>query len=139
MMETKPWGTEWADALSMSNPEIDAEHKHFIDLVNMLNQEIASQQRDKDNILRIMKLILDDALAHFAHEERLFKEKTYPKAVEHAQIHKELIKGIKQGLEDIRNTDHISRWVEVGLAIESALVTHLVEEDTKYIDYLRTE
>ncbi len=137
-MKNRPWGTEWADALSMSNPEIDAEHKHFIDLVNMLNREIASQQRDKDNILRIMGLILDDARAHFAHEERLFKEKAYPKAEEHAQIHKKLIAALNQSLEDIRNTDHVRRWVEVGLATETALVTHLVDEDTKYIDYLRT-
>jgi len=138
-MGTKPWGTEWADALSMSNPEIDAEHKQFIDLVNMLNREIASQQRDKDNILRIMGLILDDARAHFAHEEALFKEKAYPNAKEHAKIHAELIATLNQGLEDIRNTDHISRWVEIGLATEAALVTHMVDEDTKYIDYLRTD
>jgi len=138
-MKTKPWGIEWTDALSMSNPEIDAEHKHFIKLVNMLNGEIASQQRDKDNILRIMGLILDDARAHFAHEERLFKEKAYPKAKEHTRIHTELIKELEQGLKDIRNTDFIKRWVEVGLATEKALVSHLVSVDTQYIDYLRTD
>lgn len=138
-MGTQAWGTEWADALSMSNPEIDAEHKHCIELVNMLNHEIASQQRDKDNILRIMGLILDDALAHFAHEERLFEEKAYPNAAEHARIHAKLIAGIEQGVEDIRDTDDVSHWAKTGLAIESALVAHLVDEDTKYIDYLRTE
>ncbi len=138
-MGTKPWGTEWADALSMSNPEIDAEHKHFIDLVNMLNREIASQQRDKDNILRIMGLILEDAKTHFAHEERLFEEKAYPKTEEHTEIHTSLIKTLEQGLEDIRNTDHIKRWVEVGLATEAALVNHMVDEDTQYISYLRTD
>ena len=138
-MGTKPWGTEWADALSMSNPEIDAEHKHFIDLVNKLNAEIASQGRDKDNILRIMDLILDDARAHFAHEERLFKEKAYPKAQEHSQIHTRLIAELEQGLKDIRNTDLIKRWVEIGLATETALVSHMVDEDTQYIEYLRTD
>jgi len=138
-MGTKPWGTEWADALSMSNPEIDAEHKHFIDLVNKLNAEIASQGRDKDNILRIMDLILDDARAHFAHEERLFKEKAYPKAQEHSKIHTRLIAELEQGLKDIRNTDLIKRWVEIGLATETALVSHMVDEDTQYIEYLRTD
>ena len=138
-MGTKPWGTEWADALSMSNPEIDAEHKHFIDLVNKLNAEIASQGRDKDNILRIMDLILDDARAHFAHEERLFKEKAYPKAQGHSQIHTRLIAELEQGLKDIRNTDLIKRWVEIGLATETALVSHMVDEDTQYIEYLRTD
>ena len=138
-MGTRPWGTEWADALSMSNPEIDAEHKHFIDLVDMLNSEIASQQRDKDNILRIMGLLLEDAHAHFEHEERLFEEKSYPKAEEHAQIHSQLIKALEQGLKDIRNTDHIARWVDIGLETKTALLTHMLDEDTKYISYLRTD
>jgi hemerythrin len=138
-MGSKPWGTEWADALSMSNPEIDAEHKHFIDLVNMLNREIASQERDKDKILHIMDLILDDARDHFAHEERLFKEKAYPAAEEHANIHANLIAALEQGLEDIRNSDFIKVWVKVGLGVETALINHLVDEDTKYIDYLRTD
>ncbi|ATX80803.1 hypothetical protein Ga0123461_2404 [Mariprofundus aestuarium] len=36
-MDSLPWKIEWSDELSMSNAEIDAEHQHFIKLVNELN------------------------------------------------------------------------------------------------------
>jgi len=138
-MVLTPWKIEWSNALSMSNPEIDAEHRHFIKLVNKLNGEIRSQQRDKAVIEQIMKLILKDAIAHFSHEERLFAEKNYPAAQEHTQIHSELISKLKQALEEIQNTDFSKEWVEKGLAIKSLLVDHVLNVDTQYIEYLRTE
>ncbi len=57
-MGNSPWTIEWTDALSVSNPEIDAEHQHFIKLVNELNGEIGTR-RDKSEIQRIMGLILE--------------------------------------------------------------------------------
>jgi hemerythrin len=66
----------------MSNAEIDAQHQYFIALTNKLNDAIIDRH-DKTEIERIMHLMLEDALAHFAHEERLFIEMNYPRAEEH--------------------------------------------------------
>lgn len=138
-MQTSPWDIKWSDELSMSNAEIDAEHQHFIKLVNELNGEIMSQQRDKANVERIMGDILEDAIAHFAHEERLFVEKSYPAAEEHTQIHAELISKLKQVLQEIQESEYSYEWVEMGLTIKGLLVNHVLYEDTQYIEYLRTE
>ena len=137
-MGNSPWAIEWSDALSMSNPEIDAEHQHFIKLVNELNGAIIARQ-DKSDIQRIMGLILEDAIAHFSHEERLFIEKNYPAAQEHTQIHSELIDKFRQANKDIQNTEFGAEWIETGLAIKGLLVDHVLNEDTRYIEYLRTE
>ena len=137
-MENPTWAIEWSDALSMSNPEIDAEHQHFIKLVNELNGAIIAR-RDKPDIQRIMGLILEDAIAHFSHEERLFSERNYPAAQEHAQIHSELINKFKQALKEIQNTEFSVEWIEIGLTIKGLLVDHVLNEDTRYIEYLRTE
>ncbi|NWF37728.1 bacteriohemerythrin [Mariprofundus sp. NF] len=138
-MEVSPWRIEWSDELSMSNSEIDAEHRNFIRLVNELNNEIMSQQRDKAVVVRILNQILDDAIAHFAHEERLFIEKSYPAREEHAQLHAELISKFKQALKDIHATEYGRIWIATGLEIRSLLVNHVLFEDTQYIEYLRTE
>jgi hemerythrin-like metal-binding protein len=138
-MNTSPWIIEWSDALSMSNPEIDAEHQHCIGLVNQLNKKILSQQQDKAVIEHIMGLILMDAVAHFAHEERLFVENNYPAAQEHAQIHSEAINKFKQALKEIQSTNIRAVWVKEGVGIKNLLVAHLLNEDTKYIEYLQTE
>jgi len=132
-------GIKWSDSLSMSNSEIDAEHKHLISLVNRLNAEIASQQREQKNIQHIVNLMLEDSIAHFAHEERLFAVKSYPDAEEHKQIHETLLHDLKQALKDIQNTDFVKEWVAIGLEVEKLLVDHVLNEDTKYIQYLRTD
>ncbi len=138
-MAAPSWKIEWSDALSMSNPEIDAEHQNFINLVNELNGEIASQRRDKAVVEHIMSRILEGAIAHFSHEERLFVEKGYPSAKEHLRIHSDLINKFSQALEEIHNTDIGVRWTKVGLEIKNLLVDHVLNEDTKYIEYLRTK
>ncbi|MES9899968.1 MAG: hemerythrin domain-containing protein [Sedimenticola sp.] len=138
-MKIAPWRIEWSDELSMSNSGIDAEHQNFIRLVNELNDEIMSQERDKGVVEHIMNLILKDAVAHFLHEERLFVENNYPATLEHTQIHLVLIAKFKKALEEIQNTDFSKEWIDIGLDIKDLLVDHVLSEDTKYIEYLRTE
>ena len=138
-MESSPFTIVWSDALSMSNPEIDAEHQNFIKLVNKLNTEIMSQKRDKAVVEQIMNHIMKDAIAHFSHEERLFAEKGFPDAEGHTEIHSELITKFEQALKEIQNSDFGEVWIKAGLEIKDLLVSHVINEDTKYIKYLRTE
>ncbi|BBE51856.1 Bacteriohemerythrin [Ferriphaselus amnicola] len=134
--KSTPWRLTWTDDLSVCDPEIDAEHKHFIMLVNELNGAIISRLGIEE-IKRCMRAIVDDAVAHFAHEERLFKEWCYLNASEHALKHAEAIQyfhNITEGFE--RNgTDY--EWIETGLKVKQAFIGHLLEEDLKYRDYCR--
>ncbi len=108
----------------------------MIKLLNELHDEISSQQRDKAVVEHIMSLILEGAIAHFSHEERLFVENNYPAAQEHAQIHSELISKLKQALIEIQNTDIGRVWGETSLTIKGLLVDHIFNEDIKYFEYL---
>lgn len=108
----------------------------MIKLLNELHDEISSQQRDKAVVEHIMSLILEDAIAHFSREERLFVESNYPAAQEHAQIHSELISKLKQAFIEIQNTDIGRVWAETSLTIKSLLVDHIFNEDIKHIEYL---
>lgn len=126
---------EWTDTLSVRNSEIDAEHRHFIALVNELNIAIISR-RDKSEVERIMGLILDDAVAHFAHEEKLFTACGFPLADEHIRIHQNLTQTLRTALEQIHQSEFSREWVEIGLAIRNQLVNHLISVDSQYITYL---
>jgi len=138
-MSKATWKIEWSDALSMANPEIDAEHRHFIELVNTLNSAIIDQRHNQADIEHIMNLILEDAIAHFSNEERLFAEKDFPGAQRHTRIHAALISRFRQVLADIHNSGSGREWVDAGLTIKHLLVNHIVIEDAKYMEYLRTE
>jgi len=130
---------EWSEMLSMLNPQIDAEHKHIIELVNELNDAIASPRRDKADIVRIMGLILEDSVAHFGHEENLFIVKGYPEVFVHSQSHAALVSTLEQSLKEIQNTEFSSQWLEIGLTIRDQFVGHVVNEDIRYVEYLRTK
>lgn len=137
-MAEASWKIEWSDALSMSNPEIDAEHQRFIALLNELNGAIIGGHHDNADIERIMNVLLGDAIAHFSHEERLFVEKGYPAAQAHTQIHSAIISKFKQTLKQIHDSEFSNGWIERVLTIKNLLINHILIDDTKYSEYLRT-
>ena len=129
-----PWRLDWNERLSVCIPEIDVEHQRFISLVNDLNEAIIARM-DKEVIKRCMQAILDDAAAHFAHEEALFKEWKYPVAEEHAARHAEITQALHEIMSHFVHGGTEYEWIEAGLQVKQALIDHLLIEDMKYRDY----
>lgn len=126
---------EWSDSLSMGHPGIDAEHRHFIALVNQLNLAILDR-KEKSEIEHIMHAIEEDARSHFDHEDRLLAACGFPLALEHAQIHRQLITNLQQAMETLHRAEFEREWLTLGLDIKSLLLSHLLSVDRQYIDYL---
>jgi len=134
--DSTPWSLEWTEELSVGIPEIDAEHRHFIRLVNELNDAI-SRRMDVVEIGKRMQAVLDDAVAHFQHEAVLFKEWGYPDASEHEQKHAQITRTLHEIRSQLANGGTEYEWVEAGLKIKKTLIDHLLNEDMKYRDYRR--
>jgi hemerythrin-like metal-binding protein len=132
--DSSPWRLEWNDGLSVCIPEIDAEHQHFILLVNELNEAIIGRM-DVGEIKKRMQAIVDDAVAHFAHEEALFKEWGYPAAGEHAQKHAQVLLAMREIMGGFKSGGIEYEWIKAGLQVKEALIEHLLSEDMKYRDY----
>jgi len=133
--EPSPWRLEWNEKLSMSIPEIDAEHQNFILLVNKLNEAIIGRM-DVEQIKYRMQSILIDAEKHFAHEEALFKQWGYPDAEEHARRHAQVVQALNEIMGHFERGGVDYEWIEAGLKVKEALIMHLLNEDMKYRDYL---
>ena len=134
-METKPiWKLEWNENLSMFLPEIDAEHQRFILLINQLNETIAAR-KDIGDIKKCMRAIMDDAAAHFAHEEALFREWRYPSAEEHAKWHAQITQALSSIMDGLERGMSEYECIEAGLKIKQVLIQHLLTEDMKYRDF----
>jgi hemerythrin len=132
--DTSPWTLVWTDELSVFIPEIDAEHRHFIKLINELNEAI-TRRLDLAQIKKCMQAILDDAVAHFDHEEALFRAWGYPDAQAHAQKHAAallVISGIMAGLQH-GGVEY--EWIAACLKIKKTLIEHILTEDMKYRDF----
>ena len=131
---TTPWRLDWSDELSVCIPEIDAEHQRFILLVNALNEAIVGRM-DVEEIKKRMRSIMDDAVAHFAHEEKLFKEWGYPQAGEHAKQHAQIVLAMREIMTNFKRGGVEYEWIEAGLTIKQVLIEHILAEDMKYRDY----
>ena len=132
--DSSPWRLDWDEGLSVFIPEIDAEHQRFIALVNELNAAIIAR-KELTEIQQRMQAILDDASAHFAHEEALFKEWGYPLAGEHAEKHAQLTQALHKIMAGFEHGGTDFEWIDAGLHVKQALVDHLLNEDMKYRDY----
>ncbi|MBI4808251.1 MAG: hemerythrin family protein [Nitrosomonadales bacterium] len=133
-VDSSPWRLEWSDALSVGIPEIDVEHQRFIGLVNELNEAIIGRL-DLAVIKNRMQSILEDAAAHFAHEEELFREWGYPEASEHAMKHAQITLALHGIMTRFERGGMEYEWIEAGLKVKEALIEHLLAEDMKYRDY----
>ena len=130
------WKIEWDDSMSVGIPEIDEEHKHFAFLINEFNHSILDH-KDLLEIKSRLRLILDDAVQHFSHEERLFKEWQYPDADDHALKHAQALTALADIWEKFISYGLEPEWISAGLAIKDLLITHILKEDLKYAEYYR--
>lgn len=136
-MKKPVWRLDWDDGLSVGIPELDAEHRHFISLINALNQAILNRM-DIEEIKRRMHLILADAQQHFTHEEQLFKQWHYPDAESHVRMHAEATQAYESIMAQLSDISLESAWISAGLKVKQILIDHLLEEDMKYRDFLRS-
>lgn len=134
--DAPPWRLEWTEGLSVFIPEIDAEHRHFIQLVNELNETIA-RRMDAGVVKACMRAIQDDAVAHFGHEEALFRKWGYPGADDHARIHAQITLALQAIMEHLERGMTEYECVEAGLAVKNTLIEHLLNADMRYRDYFQ--
>jgi hemerythrin len=127
----------WTPALSMGDPEVDRQHRHFIDQVNDLSA--AASHADKRALVRLTEEIAADAFTHFAYEDDLLLRLNYPDAEEHSAEHRRLEEKIDGMLPVLATADDTPRAAEtIACRIRDLLLDHLLYYDLKYkslLDY----
>ena len=137
-MDKSEWEIAWSNFLSVGVAEMDDEHRQFIARVNDLNKAIVEIE-DKATVARAMDLMLMEAARHFKHEEQFLARWNYPEAAAHAAKHAELTAQFDRAVKEFAETDISFVWALKGLHIKQLLVAHLLNEDMKYRDFLRTQ
>ncbi len=131
--EPVPWALKWSNRLSVNIPQIDAEHRRFMQLADEFNEVIALG-KSLAEIQKCMQTILDDAEVHFHHEESLLREWGYPDTEAHTQKHAQVLLELRGIMENIQGGAE-SAWVEAGLQVKRVLIEHILIEDMTYRDY----
>jgi hemerythrin len=82
-------------------------------------------------------VIVQEARAHFDHENRRFAELGYPHAGRHAAAHARLDTQLWDALRTSYATEPDADWTKKGLVIKQMLLEHFALEDAKYHEFLR--
>lgn len=128
----------WSDEYSVHLRVIDNDHKDLVATVNALHDAIreGSAKGEIGHIIGNLAHYVED---HFKREEALMETYDYPGLAEHKRIHRHLTRMVYA----IR-TVFASKPMEIDPAkllrfLRDWLVHHIVDEDRKYVPFLRGE
>ena len=126
---------EWTSGLSLGIPDIDAQHRFLLDLINRLDG-LASEGGDRASLGQIVRELDAYAKQHFALEEERFKRFAYPEARAHKAEHDAFIAKVDEfELAFAIGKAEISE--EILNYLRTWLTRHIAFSDKKYRPYLK--
>lgn len=129
---------EWNRELEINIGSIDEEHRQLFSKYDEL-YELMKSGKGHEYYNELISFLNDYVHTHFAHEETLHKTSKYPLKEEHNQIHEEFKMSVQKISEasldhQVSNTE----LVRISLFIKNWLIHHILIEDAKFGDYLKS-
>lgn len=86
---------QWTEKMSVGVPELDADHKELVRVINQLGE--SSEDADRGGAVRqCLFALLRYAEYHFAREEKVLAACHYPEAREHKLEHRDFVARVNQ-------------------------------------------
>jgi hemerythrin-like metal-binding protein len=120
----------WKDSYSVGIPEIDAQHKGLIRLINELHAAMSTGQGKQ-----ILGKTLDDLVQyteiHFSFEEGIMRRKAYSELTSHHAVHVKLTGEVIE-LRNKFHSDKLTMSIEVMQFLRDWLAGHIMVHDQAY-------
>jgi hemerythrin len=120
---------KWSASYSVGVAVLDAEHKHLLDLLNQLYDSIIDGSVNNATTSRILDQVLDFAIKHCEHEERMLVEAGYPGISDLKQQHEHLREKIEEFHRKLAGQGSISN--ELANFLMEWILGHILKEDRK--------
>jgi hemerythrin len=128
---------QWDEKYSVKVADMDKEHLVWIGLINDLHEAMRSGQ-GKNKVGEVMDGLVAYTRTHFAHEEIMLTQSTYPDLATHKQIHKDLIKKVED-LQKKQRDGSLTLSMEVMSFLKDWLINHIQSVDIKYGDFFNAK
>lgn len=125
---------EWSPALELGLPEIDSQHKRLVVIANKLLAAIR-WGKGREAVAEIIKELREYTVLHFRQEEAFMAEKGFPGRLEHARVHDNLVKKVKDYQRMLYEKRDVSPEVLREL-LSSWLLDHILQEDMRLKRFL---
>lgn len=120
----------WKPSFASGQPAIDAEHRQFFHIANLI-LAASAPDGNQSEVLPLIHVLLAEVSEHFAHEEALIAAAGFSGAGRHAAIHRKLL------ARAIDLTDQFERGAGrvadlIGFLVHDVISNHMIREDRKY-------
>ena len=119
---------EWSAIFETGLPDVDAQHKNLVNMVNVLCRESDTASSEQVDIL--LKKLADYTVYHFQCEERIMAEAAVDKGYTdaHIETHRRFVQQVVQWIE-LRSGNKEVPLVQVLDALANWLVYHILGDD----------
>lgn len=104
--------------------------------MNDLDAAIAAHKGPRD-IERCLQVVVQEASAHFDHENRQLRESGFPQAARHIMAHARLVSQFWDALRTCYASEPGDDWAKKAIVIRQMLLEHFQLEDVRYREFLR--
>ncbi len=119
----------WTDDLNTGIAEIDAQNRRLGDLINILDEDRQTGDREKTGY--VLEELLDFAVNNFLFEEKLMEEAGYEFRSAHERIHEIFVKKLAEFRGRYANGDDVT--TELLTMLENWVASHIKHEDKRYV------
>jgi hemerythrin-like metal-binding protein len=120
----------WDQRLETGHRKIDEQHKSLVEIFNRLHGAM-KQGRGKDELGGILVFLKDYTVTHFAMEEALMDQYAYSGAIQHKQIHADLVRQVAELVGKFQQGT-ATLTLPVMNFLEDWLVKHIQGEDYRF-------
>ncbi len=121
---------QWDETYSVGDAHLDEQHKGLIDLINMLDREMAV-----DVALGLLQRYVDE---HFRDEERMLEEAGYPDLAAHKLQHEAFEEWLRVSRTASQSGEVAGLLRDnIRTYLKTWLVNHILVSDKAYASYLK--
>lgn len=126
---------DWTDELSVEDDELDDQHKKLVDLINELHQGMRAG-KGSAVLGEVLQRLADYTAEHFAREEHICAQCTFPDLAAHRAAHAQLLTEV-QNLRQRFDSGELLLSVETLDFLKHWVADLIVQSDKRYSPYVR--
>ncbi|BBD09548.1 bacteriohemerythrin [Desulfovibrio ferrophilus] len=126
----------WSPSLSLGVKSLDRQHQELIDIANKVIEAV-EQEQGQDAVRSVIQSLREYTVHHFHDEEEQMKAVRYPKRADHAALHAELVRSVKDFQYRIYIKEVVS-GAQVKAFLKGWLLEHILNEDLDFGRYVQS-
>jgi hemerythrin len=120
----------WDQSLSVGVPDLDAQHRRLVDMINQLHDAMAKGQ-GRDALKPLLAGLVQYTVTHFQAEEQYMRKINYPNLPQHKAEHENLVRRVKE-LTQSYESSRVSLTIETMNFLRDWLTNHIRRVDRQY-------